>query len=105
MAASQGLRGVYEKESVVRGHHVYKISWTPVIGEELMLETEDDNEDDEHTVAVMKDGDIVGHVARSISNVSSQECLCALGLVYSFKLERNVITLSLGHLSIDNALT
>ena len=36
MAASQVVpRGVYEKESVVRGHHIYKTVWTPVIGEEL----------------------------------------------------------------------
>lgn len=35
--ASQGLCHVYEKESAVRGHHMYKISWTLVIGEELML--------------------------------------------------------------------
>ena len=25
----------YEMESVVRGHHIYKVVWTPVIGEEL----------------------------------------------------------------------
>ena len=31
---SQGLRGVYKKDNVVRGHHnIYKISWTPVTGE------------------------------------------------------------------------
>ena len=30
---------MYEKESVVRGHHVYKAIWTPVIGEELEVRT------------------------------------------------------------------
>ena len=34
---------MYEKESVVRGHHVYKAIWTPVIGDELEVRTEDDN--------------------------------------------------------------
>ena len=39
IAASQVVpSGVYEKESVVRGHHIYKTVWTPVIGEELPVE-------------------------------------------------------------------
>ena len=25
----------YEKASVVKGHHIYKAIWTPMIGEEL----------------------------------------------------------------------
>ena len=67
MAASQVvLRGVYEKESVVRGHHIYKTVWTPVIGEELPVEREEDNQHDQHAVAVVKNGDIVGHMPRSI---------------------------------------
>ena len=39
MAAGQGVPAlsVGEKESVVGGHHIYKISWTPVI-EELPVE-------------------------------------------------------------------
>ena len=28
------VRSVYEKESEVRGHHIYKASWMPSIGEE-----------------------------------------------------------------------
>ena len=56
MAGSQRaeLRSVFNKDSVVRGHHIYKTYWMPVVGEELTLETEDDNEHNEHTVAVMK---------------------------------------------------
>ena len=71
MAASQVVpRGVYKKESVVRGHHIYKTVWTPVIGEELPVEREEDNQHDQHAVAVVKNGDIVGHMPRSISRVS-----------------------------------
>ena len=57
MAGSQGAEphSVFNKHSVVRGHHIYKTYWTPVVGEELTLETKDDNEHDEHDVAVMKD--------------------------------------------------
>ena len=34
----------YEFLSVVRGHHVYKDIWTPVIDEELAIKKEDLNE-------------------------------------------------------------
>ena len=67
MAASHGLRAPssIEKESVVRGHHVYKAIWTPVIGEELSLRAEDNNEHDNHAVAVLKGRNVIGHVPRS----------------------------------------
>ena len=71
MAARQVVpHGVYEKESVVRRHDIYKTVWTPVIGEELPVEREEDNQHDQHAVAVVKNGDIVGHMPRSISRVS-----------------------------------
>ena len=60
--ASLECRAVYEKESVVRDHHVYKVIWTPVIGEELEVRTEDDNDHDQHAVAVVKDGVVIGHM-------------------------------------------
>ena len=56
----------YEKMSVIRGHHIYKSIRTPIIGEELVLEAQDDNEHDKHAVGVMKDGCVIGHVPRSI---------------------------------------
>ena len=37
MATSQGVCSIFEKDSVVRGHHIYQIYWTPAVGEELML--------------------------------------------------------------------
>ena len=51
-------------ESTVRGHHVYKSLWTPVMGEELNVQIEDSNIFDEFAVAVFKDGIIVGHITR-----------------------------------------
>ena len=42
----------YEKVSVAPGQHVYKSVWTPVIGEELQVKLEEDNEQDEHAIAV-----------------------------------------------------
>lgn len=70
MAASQDecQCRVYEKGSVVQGHHIYKTIWTPVL-EELTLQTEDGNEHDKPAVAIMKEGCIVGHVPCSIAKV------------------------------------
>ena len=44
--ASQGSvsEDRHEEASVIRGHHVYKSVWTPEVGEELSLVTEDGNE-------------------------------------------------------------
>ncbi len=61
---------VFEKASVVRGHHIYKASWTPKIGEEHPLKTEERNDHDNHAVAVMKNDNVVGNVPRSISKVT-----------------------------------
>ena len=54
-------------ESTVRGHHVYKSLWTPVIGEELRVQIED-NPFDNFAVAIWKDV-IVGHVPRELARI------------------------------------
>ena len=53
--------------SVVRGHHIYKDIWTPVIGEELTCRREVGNIHDLHAVATIRGSDVVGHVPRTIS--------------------------------------
>ena len=44
-----------EIQSTVRGHHIYKAIWTPVIGEELTVVPEEGNDHDPHAVAILKD--------------------------------------------------
>ena len=56
--------------SVIRGHHVYKENWTPSISEELTINVEEENLFDRHAVAVLKNGEIVGHMPRTISRFS-----------------------------------
>jgi hypothetical protein len=51
-----------EGDSCVRGHHVYNRIWTSTLGEELQCVTEDSNDNDPYTVALMKWNDIFGHV-------------------------------------------
>jgi len=48
-------------ESTVHGHHVYKLRWTPGIGEELCVQAEEDGTFDEFAVPVWEDGIILGH--------------------------------------------
>ena len=56
-------------ESVIRGHHIYKSRWTPLLGETLNTSLELDNEHDKYAVSIVKSGEIVGHVPRSISKL------------------------------------
>ena len=61
---------VCERNSCVRGYHIYKNVWDAVIGE-LQCERELANECDRYAVAVRKDGTIIGHLPRAISRACS----------------------------------
>ena len=52
----------FEVSSYVRGHHIYKSVWTPIISEELDCVREINNIRDRYTVAVVKNNEIVGHL-------------------------------------------
>ena len=56
-------------ESDVRGFHVhvYRVAWTPVLGEELTAEREPGNSED--PFALKRGGETVGHVPREISKI------------------------------------
>ena len=60
----------YTYSSVVRGHHVYKETWTPYVSEELIASCEDTNVYDRHAVAILKNGEVVGHMPRTIARYS-----------------------------------
>jgi hypothetical protein len=56
---------------VIRGHHISKGIWTPTVGETLQLSREPSNPYDINAIAVLKNGNTVGHVPRSISTILS----------------------------------
>ena len=58
--------------SYIRGYHAYQDNWTPSIGDELVLRREPDNSKDHFAVAVIRDGEIVGHVPFNLSSTVSQ---------------------------------
>ena len=70
----------FSVEAVVRGYHAYKDIWAAVYGEELPCKSEAGNRVDAFAVAVMKDGTVVGHIAKKISSVCSLY-LCRGGLI------------------------
>ena len=49
----------YVQESAVRGFHVYKSTWTPVLSDILIAERELGNAEDPFAVALKKDGTTV----------------------------------------------
>ena len=83
---------VAELQSFIRGHHVYKDVWMPVIGEVLLLRREPSNVKDSYAVAIVKDGDVVGHVPYNISAIAShflcRECNKAFAEVTGNEVNR-----------------
>ena len=57
----------FELDSCIRGHHIYKDVWTPVVDEGLNCRREEGNISDPYVVAAIKSGSVVGHVPHWIS--------------------------------------
>ena len=55
---------------MVRGHHIFRRIWTPVIGQLLQVQAETGNERDPHAVATVHNDAIVGHLPREISRIA-----------------------------------
>ena len=51
-----------EIQSFERGYHAYMNSWTPVIGQTLIVKREPTNPKDKNAVALYEDNSILGHV-------------------------------------------
>ena len=65
---------VFEFQSYVTGHHVYKDIWTPTLGEKLSMAMKPENHHDICAVKDLKENKVVGHVSRDISKY----CISAL---------------------------
>ncbi len=73
MASQDTSDLVHTLDSVVCGHHVYKLIWTPTFGEQLQFRS--DNESDLSAVAVLKHGVIVGHMPRKTAISMTGSCM------------------------------
>ena len=56
-------------QSVIRGHHIYKHIWQPLVGEMLTLEREEGNNHDKFAVSLLKNATVIGHVPEEFSRV------------------------------------
>jgi hypothetical protein len=85
----------FRYDSCIRGFHVYKDVWNPVVGETLNAEREKklDNPADKYAVSVMKDGNIVGHVPRKNSGFLSE----ALGNIPMYCDRKTSMVREFGH--------
>ena len=73
-----GERSYFSKESVVRGHDMYKHIWMPGIGEELSIEKEPGNLHDKFAVSVVKNDYMIGHVPVWINFEFTSSCFLGL---------------------------
>ena len=64
------MAAIFCKESVIRGHHVYKNVWTPFVGQILNARREAGNSHDRHAVVVVFDSYVVGHLPREYSRIA-----------------------------------
>ena len=68
--------------SLATGHHVFKETWSPVLGEVVFCERESNNQHDRYAVALLRNGEVVGHIPRNLS----KPCFYALltgGTIYA----------------------
>ena len=74
-------RRVHVLESAVRGFHVHRAAWTPVVGEELTTEREPGNSEDLLAVRLKRGRETVGHVPHKISKICWLACDWAISTV------------------------
>ena len=56
-----------ELKNYIKGHHVYKVVWTPVVGEVLQVEMEPNNLVEKYAVCTRKDGQVVEHLKKGLT--------------------------------------
>ena len=68
--AAKADEETFSIDGVIRGHHVYKSIWTPIVGQELDVRAEANNVRDSRAVATFLGGRVVGHLPIEFSNVA-----------------------------------
>ena len=87
----------YTFPSYLRGYHVYKKNWTPVVGDDsLVCVTEQNNKFDETAVAVMHNNRMTGHVPRNLSGAFTKFLTSQDGGTITAKVAGLVIDRGLG---------
>ena len=63
--------GLFSFNSSINGFYVQKINWDPVLGKRNSCITEEKNEQYEYAVAVLNDGEVVGHISLRLPKTMS----------------------------------
>ena len=63
-------------ESAVRGHHVYKTTWSPAIGQVLQVRAEDSNAYDRYAVATCLRDTVGAEDSNAYDRCDVATCLC-----------------------------
>ena len=63
------MNSIFVLESDVRGFHVYRVAWNPVLGVELTALREPSHSEDPFAVRLKRGRETVGHVPREISKI------------------------------------
>ena len=63
--------GEFTTDSMVRGHHVYQEVWASITGEYLVYTREGENLQYHYAVTVFKHDEIIDHLPRTLSTISS----------------------------------
>lgn len=58
----------FQLDGVIRGHHVYKFVWTPIIGETLLLTPDEGNIHDIYAVGMDKNAATLYMLAMHLEN-------------------------------------
>uniref|UniRef100_A0A1X7U9P8 HIRAN domain-containing protein n=1 Tax=Amphimedon queenslandica TaxID=400682 RepID=A0A1X7U9P8_AMPQE len=66
-SASSSTMSEFSVQSYIRGYHAYMHMWEPFVGEQIQLKKEPDNPHDRFSVAVEKNGLIVGHIPYNLA--------------------------------------
>ena len=53
--------------TAVRGYHVFQVSWSPMVGDELVCKHERNNCHDAHAMGVYCEEKLVGHLPKEVS--------------------------------------
>ena len=67
ISSSSGDLHCLEIQSFMRGYHAYMDSWTPVIGQTLLVKREPTNPKDKNAVAIYEEHSVVGHVPYNLA--------------------------------------
>ena len=95
----------FQVESCVRGHHIYKVVWSPSLGEVLQCTRELENTKECYTLTVVRRSTVVGHIPQDCSckcPVLSEELFAVKSLVHGVILK---IFLKVGWRYLANNLT